>query len=196
MQQLWERLSSREKGIIASALGVAVVLGLHQVWQPIRDAFAAQTALIEVADRDLASLSSSVRDYQRLKARRDELEGEFSQVESREGSVSYLESLFRTTLQAKPGEYTIDPDEGGGSEGADSTYRLSFRTANLSNLVTFMKDLTYGSQRFLMPKLTIDRSFAGDRLEVKATLKTVGKSSGGSPSESPRATRTSRPSAP
>lgn len=184
------KLSPRERAIIAGSAVILSALGLHQAWLPVKERFELQAVRLAEAEVNLKSLAPSLRDFYRLKARRDEIEAEFKQVESRENSVSALESLLREKIGGPPGSFTIvdRPPVPFGPKYEETSYTVTFRTSSIPSLVEFLKELTYGKQRFLMPKLGIERSYAGDRLEVKMELKSIGepnRSEGQEPRASP-----------
>ena len=91
----FQALSSRERSLILGGIMLAIPILLYEMAVvPAREAFSEQTQAYEKISQDLKALPHVLDRYKRFKARKEQLEQEFREVEIKEGEQSLLENIL------------------------------------------------------------------------------------------------------
>lgn len=168
--QMLEQRTAREKAMMA---GAALLLGgfilYPAVIEPVQEAFARQSSQLDALTKTYELVPAVLDRYQKLQARRSELEKFYSEINVSEDPLAYLEKLIRDVAQAKPGEYGANPREGSsrGEKYTTRSFNANFQTTSMENVSNFLKALTTGSQPMLLSSISLERRGAGETLYVQ-----------------------------
>lgn len=165
-----EQRTPREKVMMAGAALLVAGLVLYPAFvEPIQAAFARQSSQLEALDKTYELVPAVLDRYQKLQARRSELEKFYSEINVSEDPLAYLEKLIRDVAQAKPGEYGANPREGSsrGEKYSTRSFNAHFQTTSMENLSRFLKALTTGSQPMLLSSISLERRGSGESLYVQ-----------------------------
>lgn len=170
-------LTSREQTILSVAAVLLVLMGVYQVYVPIRDLFVDQSIELMEARANVDTISRELKYYYQLRSRRDDIENAYKQVEAKEGALSRLEKLVRERLGLAPGLFTITdrPAQPFGSNYEQTPVSIRFRITSLQSLVDFLKEVSHGKDPHLITKLDVQKSFTNDRLDVEVELSSISK---------------------
>lgn len=170
-------LTSREQAILSIAGVLLALMGMYQIYVPIRDLFVDQSLELIEARGNVETISKELKYYYQLRSRRDEIENAYKQVEAKEGALSRLEKLVRERLGLAPGLFTITdrPAQPFGSNYEQTPVSIRFRTTSLQSLVEFLKEVSHGKDPHLITKLDVQKSFTNDRLDVDVELSSISK---------------------
>jgi hypothetical protein len=176
----YQKLSRRERTIIALLGVVAGCMGLWMAYEPIGQRFDEQWVRLEKATETVRTSSASLERYVKLKSRRDMIEREYRGVEIKEGAYAHIENLIRTKLGLSSG-FTIkdsSPKSMGGNF-EQTTYTVKFPVPTLQPLVDLLKEIVNGQRPLLLSSLEITKTRRGDLLDVSFEVVSIRESAAG-----------------
>lgn len=177
-RQYFATLSSRERVLVAIC-GVAVLVSaLYLIYAPIEESFAAQERELNDATLKLQNVAAALTRYQKLRARREEVEREFREVEISEGALSYLEELVKTKAGVLNPQINPRDIRDFGSQYEQAPFQIRFPIVDLTRLVQFLETLVKGPKPFILASLDIKRRPAGDSLDVELEVSSIRKKAG------------------
>ena len=174
----WYRgLTPRERYVLIPLAAAFVVSYIsYSVYIPLRDAFDAQATELEKVEQDLKTLPFVLNRYQRLVARKSQIEEEYKEVEIAEGERTFLEKVVQEKVGNASGfEINLRPVSSFGGNYQQAPFSVKFYTSNLQSVVDFLTEVVLGKKRLLLTKIDINKSRAGDRLEVDVDVSSIRK---------------------
>lgn len=170
------KLSKRERHLLSAPLIVVALLLVYVIlYRPVASAFAAQRSELAEADLEIKRISALLDKYTRLRAKRQEIENQYREIEIKEGGLTLLENLIRTKLDAAPGSFTIkerdNPSREFGGNYEQQPFNVRFNTTDLGKLVYFLQEMVHGPKPLILRKIDIRRR--GERLEVDLDVSSI-----------------------
>lgn len=169
----FQSLSSRERSLILGGVLVAIPIFAYQIAiVPAKEAFTKQTVEFEKLNQDLKALPHVLDRYKKFKARKEQLEQEFREVEIKEGEQSLLETILSNKVE--PG-FDISPTQttpfGGTYEQA--SFNVRFTVSSLNVLVEILNEISTGKKRMLLTTLSLSKDTAGEKLRVELGVSSI-----------------------
>lgn len=175
-QTYYRGLTTREQQILVGCGLVVIIAILGTAWTAVQEAFDSQSARITQVEMQLSKLGSEIEQYSKWKQRKDSIEERFRQVEIKEGVSSHLETLLRTKAEISRGFSIKDLGvKEFGKEYKQESYTVTFSTANLPALVTFLKELLYGARPVVLGRLDLDMPAHRSALDVRVEVAAIRK---------------------
>lgn len=160
----FQKLSRREKLLILVPSVLAILFVCYSlILTPVQEAFAKQKEDIKQAQINMEIADTTLKDYFRLKNRREEIEEQYKEIESKESGITVLEGLLRSKLELTPGTFKIvdgTPQAFGGSY-EKTQFSVRFNSSDLGKLVAFLQELVHGKSPMILKRL--DMKKRGDR---------------------------------
>jgi hypothetical protein len=176
----YHKLSKREQSLftLLGIVGAVVIFALiKNAYTSTIELFENQSVtLIDFEDKINTRIPLEVRIFQQHRLSRELIEKKYKQVELREGTLSYLESLYKQVITDGQGGFKIDDSRPAQPFGVDYEkipFALNFNVQNLEKLTLFLKELINGKQPFLITKLSIDKVYSG--LDVTIDIVSITK---------------------
>jgi ABC-type multidrug transport system fused ATPase/permease subunit len=172
----FSKLSGREKGLIVLVCGVGLILLSVRVGKEVNKIFLQQSEELKALRAAVVETAEIIKTYQEAAERKEAIEQAFKQIGRPEGILSHLERTVQNAISE-----TTTPDIspqaprpfGGGYE--QLPYRISFRSSELGRIVTLLKNLTYGTPRYLMTSLELNPR-GGQLIDVVIEVSSITKS--------------------
>ena len=170
------KLSKRERMLIGLPIPIIVVIFLYSVlYRPIADAFASQRVELEAAQLEIKTVAVMLEKFKTLRARRQELETRYREIEIKEGGLTLLESLIRAKLDPPPGSFTIkeggSPSREFGGSYEQQNFIVDFTTGDLGKLVAFLQEVVHGPKPLILKRLEMRKQ--GERLHVVLDVSSI-----------------------
>ncbi|MCB0310037.1 MAG: hypothetical protein KDD42_02300 [Bdellovibrionales bacterium] len=159
------KLSSRELGLLAIGIGVLFFIVVSEVYATIAEAFEKQAKEIEIAEISQRGLATELGRYVRNRARRDQIERKYREIEMKQEPRSFVEGLVSKHLNDVPQANIIlkNPSDFGGAFKREGL-SVKFRTSNYEGLIGLLKEMVEGKNPMIISQLKINRS--GNQLAV------------------------------
>lgn len=127
---------------------------------------------------DLEQASVLLKNYRRLKLKRDEIEKEYEKIEFKEGALSYIDTLVKQKLgDSIKQSFNITPrsPQPFGLNFELSPFSVKFTVPSLENLMSFLKEAVSGTNPMFITKLDMTKNYKGDGLDVEVELSCIQK---------------------
>jgi type II secretory pathway component PulM len=177
----FSKLSARERVLVAICGFAVLASALYLVYAAIEESFANQERELNDTTLKLQNVAAALTRYQKLRARREEVERAFREVEISEGALSYLEELVKTKAGVLNPQINPRDIRDFGSQYEQAPFQIRFPIVDLARLVQFLETLVKGPKPFILASLDIKRRPAGDSLDVELEVSSIRKKMG--PSE-------------
>ena len=165
LKEQYSKLSpEKQKLSLAVLIGIPIVIAFS-IYSPIIEAFSSQSIELEEIQKKVTSvIPVELKNHFRLKNLRSDIEKEYKQIELHEGTLSYLEKLVKDQIGVNQDYFSIDdnqPPQPFGSIFERTPFTIRFKTSNLEKMTSFLKELSYGKQPFLITKLDMTKTYSG-----------------------------------
>jgi hypothetical protein len=168
------KLSDRERGILALAAIMIALFVSAQAYKRASLVFELQTSEREQLTRDLDAAGVLLERYSKLKAKRNEIENVYKEVEIKEGALSLLERMVEEKAGVPKGQFTIKEMQarqfGGNYEQQPFTINLS--VSALEKLTDLLQELVSGPHRMVISRLHVKKAPTLDKLNVDIDVST------------------------
>lgn len=170
----WARsLSFREKILIGSGIAAIIPIAIYQIaYLPTLEAFKDQTISLEKVSQDLKTVPHILDRYRRFKAKKDQIENEFRQVEIKEGEQSLLENILSGKVDSGFDITPISTTNFGGSY-EQANFNVRFTTTSLASVVDILSEISTGKKRMLLTNLSLSKDSSGEKLRVELGVSSI-----------------------
>ncbi len=172
-KEYYAKLSGRERVLVLFGALALSISALYLVYSPIEEAFVIQSQALNDVSLKLQNVSAALARHQKLRARREEVEREFREVEIAEGALSYLEELVKTKAGVLNPQISPRDIREFGSDYEQAPFLIRFPIVDLARLVQFLETLVNGPKPFILASLDIKRRPAGDSLDVELEVSSI-----------------------
>ncbi|RMD86845.1 MAG: hypothetical protein D6808_02515 [Candidatus Dadabacteria bacterium] len=172
-----EKLSLREKALIAVGAFVLGILGLYALYQPIHRAFDRQERMVMKLSSDAKDIRLALTQYLTLKQRLGCTERKFKRANLSARIRTHLEKVLENEGKIPTGQYNIKRNAKRllGEEFELSPYTIKFDTTSLKDLVSLLQTIFDGSKPLLITRLDIQKSRRSDKLSVTIDVTSIRK---------------------
>ena len=168
-------LSSRERVIIFAGVAVIAVLAVYSVVSSVSGLYTEQSKRIEALQRNFSSVNISLDRYDLLISRLKRLEKDFKKNTPSGGVRSYLENAVISKANAQAGTFSIrpGPTRSLGENYSQAPFSINFSTTDLSNVVSFLQEITQGESSLLLTRLEVIKGRSAEKLTVTADVSSI-----------------------
>jgi len=167
-----QNLNERERLMLMIAGVLIVLFVLFTGVEAAISKMQQQKAGLVKVEQDLDSLGPLLQRYNRLALQKADIEAEFLQKAGRVPARSYIEDIAKNkaqiTSQLNINNTGIDDF---GDDFRRSNFKVSFQTADLNQLVSFLQAIEEGSQPLLLTRIDVNR--IGNQLRFSAEISSI-----------------------
>lgn len=173
LNQLYAKLSGREKGLIGAAILVIALIVFYLTVGKVYAVFLEQKLAMADIESDVTGLKYRLESYINLKQRREGIEDQYKAITFPEGERTYLVNLIKSKVGADPQSLEKRDEEKFGGNYMQLPFGIKFNTTNLPGLIDFLKELVEGAKPFIISRLELNRRKGFDFVEVDLVASTI-----------------------
>ncbi|MDZ4787273.1 MAG: hypothetical protein SGJ02_14470, partial [bacterium] len=172
---IFTNFSKREKTLVFGGILFLVIFTAYITISSILESFAAQETKVLALQRNFTSINMSLDRYDKLLGRLKGLEKSFKKDGPKDGVRSYLESTVINKAHVPAGQFSIKPGMPRtlGENYSQSPFSISFATTSLTDLVSFLKEVSLGDSSLLLTKLEVIKGRNAEKLSVTVDVSSI-----------------------
>lgn len=170
-----KKLSRREQVVIGALLAYVLGWVLFQGVTSVQTLFADQSARLEKVNLQVSRLPQLIHSYQRLEARKDQIEQDYKEAVMEDGAIEHIESLIKKKDKIDQNSVRIVPKNGRrfGGNFEQLPFQVSFRISDFPQLVQLLSDMANGKEPLRLLRVEMKKHRDGSRLDVELDVSSV-----------------------